>query len=116
MMAAPQGRTHQRERWFMQIGGSKMIVLAMTLLAVVAGSSLAKADSFTASTSGIFTSASAASGNGTNSVIFGDPTCVGNCLVLTFNGSLSGTFNSPTNFSFGDILGSVSGQGAVISN
>jgi hypothetical protein len=67
----------------------------------------------TFSTSGAFTSPGATTGAGTNSVTFGTD---GNTLNLTFNGAGMTTLNTPTNFSAGDILATVTGAGATITN
>jgi len=74
------------------------------------GTSLAKADPVTFSTSGIFT-CGGCSGSGTNSVTFLGG--MGNAVMVTFTGLGSTSLNTPTGSSFGNFQTFVSGNGAI---
>jgi len=88
----------------------KASIMGALLVAVVAfGTSQAKADPVTFSTSGVFT-CGGCSGSGTNSVTFLGG--MGNAFMLTFNGLGSTMLNTPTGTSFGDFQTFVSGSGA----
>jgi hypothetical protein len=91
----------------------KASLMAGLLAAMVAlGTSEAKADPVTFSTSGTFTCAGCA-GSGTNSVTFlGDG---GGALQITFAGLGSTSLNTPTGSSFGNFQTFVSGTGASAS-
>lgn len=81
------------------------------LMAVVAfGTSQAKADPVTFSTSGVFTCAGC-SGSGTNSVTFLGG--MGNAVMITFTGLGSTSLNTPTGSSFGNFQTFVSGNGVI---
>ena len=87
------------------------IMSALLVVVMVAfGSSEAKADPVTFSTSGIFTCAGCA-GSGTNSVTFLGG--MGNALMITFTGLGSTSLNTPTGSSFGNFQTFVSGTGAT---
>lgn len=89
--------------------------LAMTALLtglMAFGTSAAKADPVTFTTSGTFT-CDGCSGSGTNSVTF--PGGIGNALMIQFNGLGSTSLNTPTGSSFGDFQTFVSGAGASAS-
>jgi hypothetical protein len=81
------------------------------LVAMVAfGTSEAKADPVTFTTSGVFTCAGC-SGSGTNSVTFLGG--MGNALMITFTGLGSTNLNTPTGSSFGNFQTFVSGTGVI---
>jgi hypothetical protein len=86
------------------------IMGALLVLTVALGTSEAKADPVTFSTSGTFTCGGCA-GSGSNSVTFLGG--MGNAFVLTFNGLASTTLNTPTGASFGTFVTGVSGTGAT---
>jgi PEP-CTERM motif len=92
-------------------GVLKATLMTALLLAIVSlGTSEAKADPVTFSTSGTFTCAGC-SGSGTNSVTFLGG--VGNALMITFTGLGSTALNTPTGSSFGNFQTFVSGTGAI---
>ncbi len=88
---------------------SLMAALVTGLMAVAA--SAARADNVTFSTSGVFTCVTC-TGSGSSLVVFGSG---GNTATLTFSGSASGTVNTPSNISFGDILANATGTGSGIN-
>lgn len=89
----------------------KASVMGALLMAVMAfGTSQAKADPVTFSTSGVFTCAGC-SGSGTNSVTFLGG--MGNAVMITFTGLGSTSLNTPTGSSFGNFQTFVSGNGAI---
>jgi hypothetical protein len=89
----------------------KASLMGVLLAAMVAlGTSHAKADPVTFSTSGTFTCAGCA-GSGTNSVTFLGG--MGNALMITFNGLGSTSLNTPTGSSFGEFQTFVSGIGVI---
>jgi len=89
----------------------KASVMGALLVAVMAfGTSLAKADPVTFSTSGVFT-CGGCSGSGTNSVTFLGG--MGNAVMITFTGLGSTSLNTPTGSSFGNFQTFVSGNGAI---
>src|SRR5215212_11622310 len=89
----------------------KASIMGALLVAVVTfGTSQAKADNVTFSTSGVFTCGGCA-GSGTNSVTFLGG--MGNAFMLTFTGLGSTMLNTPTGTSFGDFQTFVSGGGAI---
>ncbi|MCA1577796.1 MAG: PEP-CTERM sorting domain-containing protein [Acidobacteria bacterium] len=90
----------------------KTTILGALLLAVMVGfgSSEAKADPVTFSTSGTFTCAGCA-GSGTNSVTFIGG--MGNALMITFTGLSSTSLNTPTGSSFGNFQTFFSGNGVI---
>jgi len=89
----------------------KASIMGALLLAVMAfGTSLAKADPVTFSTSGVFT-CGGCSGSGTNSVTFLGG--MGNALMITFTGLGSTSLNTPTGSSFGNFQTFVSGNGII---
>lgn len=89
----------------------KVTLMSALLLAIVSlGTSEAKADPVTFSTSGIFTCAGC-TGSGSNSVTFGGG--MGNALLITFTGLGSTSLNTPTGSSFGNFQTFVSGSGAA---
>src|ERR671921_943150 len=91
----------------------KATIMATLLVFMVAlGTSEAKADPVTFSTSGTFTCGGCA-GSGTNSVTFLGG--VGNALMITFTGLGSTSLNTPTGSSFGNFQTFVSGTGATAS-
>src|SRR5215216_4935920 len=91
----------------------KATLMSALLLAIVSlGTSEAKADPVTFSTSGTFTCGGCA-GSGTNSVTFLGG--MGNALMITFTGLGSTSLNTPTGSSFGNFQTFVSGTGAVAS-
>ncbi len=85
---------------------SALLVVVM----VAFGTSEAKADPVTFTTSGIFT-CSGCSGSGTNSVTFLGG--MGNAFMLTFTGLGSTTLNTPSGSSFGNFQTFVSGNGTI---
>jgi hypothetical protein len=92
----------------------KATAMGALLLAVVAlGTSSAKADPVTFSTSGTFTCAGCA-GSGTNSVTFLGG--MGNALMITFTGLGSTSLNTPTGSSFGNFQTFVSGTGSIAAS
>jgi PEP-CTERM motif len=92
-------------------GVLKATLMSALLLAVVTlGTSEAKADPVTFSTSGTFTCAGCA-GSGTNSVTFLGG--MGNALMITFTGLGSTSLNTPTGSSFGNFQTFVSGNGVI---
>jgi hypothetical protein len=89
----------------------KASIMGALLVAVMGfGTSLAKADPVTFSTSGIFT-CGGCSGSGTNSVTFLGG--MGNAVMVTFTGLGSTSLNTPTGSSFGNFQTFVSGNGAI---
>ena len=89
----------------------KASIMGALLVAMVAfGTSEAKADPVTFSTSGTFTCAGCA-GSGTNSVTFLGG--MGNALMITFTGLGSTSLNTPTGSSFGNFQTFVSGTGVI---
>jgi hypothetical protein len=89
-------------------------IMGALLVAMVAfGSSQAKADPVTFSTSGTFTCAGCA-GSGTNSVTFLGG--MGNALMITFTGLGSTSLNTPTGSSFGNFQTFVSGTGVIAAS
>lgn len=89
----------------------KVSIMGAVLLAVmVFGTSQAKADPVTFSTSGVFT-CGGCSGSGTNSVTFLGG--MGNALMITFTGLGSTSLSTPTGSSFGNFQTFVSGNGVI---
>ena len=89
----------------------KASIMGALLVAMVAfGTSEAKADPVTFSTSGTFT-CGGCSGSGTNSVTFLGG--MGNALMITFTGLGSTSLNTPTGSSFGNFQTFVSGTGVI---
>lgn len=89
----------------------KASIMGALLVAMMAfGTSQAKADPVTFTTSGIFTCAGC-SGSGTNSVTFLGG--MGNAFMLTFTGLGSTSLSTPTGSSFGNFQTFVSGTGAI---
>ena len=89
----------------------KTSLMGALLLAMLAlGTSEAKADPVTFSTSGTFTCAGC-SGSGTNSVTFLGG--MGNALMITFTGLGSTSLNTPTASSLGNFQTFVSGNGVI---
>lgn len=89
----------------------KASIMGALLVAMVAfGTSEAKADPVTFSTSGTFTCAGCA-GSGTNSVTFLGG--MGNALMITFTGLGSTSLDTPTGSSFGNFQTFVSGNGVI---
>ena len=86
------------------------LMSALLLAMVTLGTSEAKADAVTFSTSGTFTCAGC-SGSGTNSVTFLGGT--GNALMITFTGLGSTSLNTPTGSSFGNFQTFASGSGTI---
>jgi hypothetical protein len=86
------------------------LMTALLLTIVTLGTSEAKADPVTFSTSGTFTCAGC-SGSGTNSVTFLGG--MGNALMITFTGLGSTSLNTPTGSSFGNFQTFVSGTGVI---
>src|SRR5215471_21198437 len=80
-----------------------------TVIGVI-GTSAAKADPVTFSTSGTFTCGGCV-GSGTNSVTFLGG--MGNALMITFTGLGSTSLNSPTNSSLGNFQTFFSGNGVI---
>lgn len=92
-------------------GVLKASLMAALLFAMVSlGSSEAKADPVTFSTSGTFTCVGCA-GSGTNSVTFLGG--MGNALMITFTGLGSTSLNTPTGSSFGNFQTFFSGNGVI---
>jgi hypothetical protein len=92
-------------------GTLKASIMGALLVALMAfGTSEAKADPVTFTTSGVFTCAGC-SGSGTNSVTFLGG--MGNAWMLTFTGLGSTSLNTPTGSSFGNFQTFVSGTGAT---
>ena len=89
----------------------KASIMGVMLAAMVAfGTSEAKADPVTFSTSGVFTCGGCA-GSGSNSVTFAGG--MGNALMITFTGLGSTSLNTPTGSSFGNFQTFVSGTGVI---
>lgn len=89
----------------------KTSLMGVLFAAIVAlGTSDAKADPVTFSTSGTFTCAGCA-GSGTNSVTFLGG--MGNALMLTFTGLGSTSLNTPTGSSFGNFQTFFNGSGPI---
>lgn len=89
----------------------KTSLMGALLLAMLAlGTSEAKADPVTFSTSGTFTCAGC-TGSGTNSVTFLGG--MGNALMITFTGLGSTALNTPTASSLGNFQTFVSGNGVI---
>jgi hypothetical protein len=89
----------------------KASIMGALLVAMVAfGTSEAKADPVTFSTSGTFTCGGCA-GSGTNSVTFLGG--MGNALMITFTGLGSTSLDTPTGSSFGNFQTFVSGNGVI---
>jgi PEP-CTERM motif len=92
----------------------KATLMSALLLAIVSfGTSVAKADPVTFSTSGTFTCGGCA-GSGTNSVTFLGG--MGNALMITFTGLGSTSLNTPTGSSFGNFQTFFSGNGAIAAS
>ena len=92
----------------------KASIMGALLVAMVTfGTSEAKADPVTFSTSGTFTCAGC-SGSGTNSVTFLGG--MGNALMITFTGLGSTSLNTPTGSSFGNFQTFVSGTGVIAAS
>jgi len=90
------------------------IMSALLVVVMVAfGTSEAKADPVTFTTSGVFTCAGCA-GSGTNSVTFLGG--MGNALMITFTGLGSTSLNTPTGSSFGNFQTFFSGSGAIAAS
>jgi len=83
---------------------------AFAIAVLVVGTSQAKADPVTFSTSGTFT-CGGCSGSGTNSVTFLGGG--GNALMITFTGLGSTSLSTPTGSSFGNFQTFVSGTGVI---
>lgn len=95
-------------------GMLKTTLIGLLLLVIVGlGTSTAKADPVTFSTSGTFTCAGCA-GSGTNSVTFLGG--MGNALMITFTGLGSTSLNTPTGTSLGNFQTFVSGTGAIAAS
>src|SRR5689334_6036549 len=89
----------------------KASIMGALLVAVMGfGTSLAKADPVTFTTSGVFT-CGGCSGSGTNSVTFLGG--MGNAVMITFTGLGSTSLNTPTGSSFGNFQTFVSGTGVI---
>jgi PEP-CTERM motif-containing protein len=86
---------------------------ALVIAMFVLGSSQAKADPVTFSTSGTFTCAGCA-GSGTNSVTFLGG--MGNALMITFTGLGSTSLSTPTGSSFGNFQTFFSGNGTIAAS
>jgi hypothetical protein len=86
---------------------------ALVIAVLVIGSSQAKADPVTFSTSGTFTCGGCA-GSGTNSVTFLGG--MGNALMITFTGLGSTSLSTPTGSSFGNFQTFFSGNGAIAAS
>lgn len=86
------------------------LMSALLLAMVTLGTSEAKADAVTFSTSGTFTCVGC-SGSGTNSVTFLGG--AGNALMITFTGLGSTSLNTPTGSSFGNFQTFASGSGTI---
>ena len=92
----------------------KATLTSVMLLAIIAlGTSEAKADPVTFSTSGTFT-CGGCSGSGSNSVTFVGG--MGNALLITFTGLGSTSLNTPTGSSFGNFQTFFSGNGAIAAS
>src|SRR5919112_2743312 len=92
----------------------KATIMATLLVFMVAlGTSEAKADPVTFSTSGTFTCAGCA-GSGSNSVTFLGG--MGNALMITFTGLGSTSLNTPTGTSFGNFQTFFSGSGVIAAS
>jgi hypothetical protein len=92
----------------------KASIMGALLLAVMAfGTSQAKADPVTFTTSGIFTCGGCA-GSGTNSVTFLGG--MGNAFMITFTGLGSTSLNTPTGSSLGNFQTFFSGNGAIAAS
>ena len=89
------------------------IMGALLVFMVTLGTSEAKADPVTFSTSGIFTCGGCA-GSGSNSVTFLGG--MGNALLITFTGLGSTTLNTPSGSSFGNFQTFVSGNGVIAAS
>jgi len=89
------------------------IMGALLVFMVTLGTSEAKADPVTFSTSGIFTCGGCA-GSGSNSVTFLGG--MGNALMITFTGLGSTTLNTPSGSSFGNFQTFVSGNGVIAAS
>lgn len=90
------------------------IMSALLVVVMVAfGTSEAKADPVTFTTSGTFT-CGGCSGSGTNSVTFLGG--MGNALMITFTGLGSTSLNTPTGSSFGNFQTFVSGTGVIAAS
>ena len=89
----------------------KASIMGALLVAVMGfGTSLAKADPVTFTTSGTFT-CGGCTGSGTNSVTFLGG--MGNALMITFTGLGSTSLNTPSGSSFGNFQTFVSGNGTI---
>jgi hypothetical protein len=89
----------------------KATIMGAFLVAMVAfGTSEAKADPVTFTTSGVFTCGGCA-GSGTNSVTFLGG--MGNALMITFTGLGSTSLNTPTGSSLGNFQTFFSGNGVI---
>lgn len=92
----------------------KATIMAALLVGMVAlGTSEAKADPVTFTTSGIFTCAGCG-GSGSNSVTFLGG--MGNALMITFTGLGSTSLNTPTGSSFGNFQTFFSGNGVIAAS
>lgn len=92
----------------------KATLMSALLLAIVAlGTSEAKADPVTFSTSGTFT-CMGCSGSGSNAVTFDGGN--GNSLMITFTGLGSTSLDTPTGSSFGNFQTFVSGTGTIAAS
>jgi hypothetical protein len=92
----------------------KATLMSALLLAMVAlGTSEAKADPVTFSTSGTFTCGGCA-GSGTNSVTFLGG--MGNALMITFTGLGTTALNTPTGSSFGNFQTFFTGNGVIAAS
>ena len=89
------------------------LMAALLLVIVTLGTSEAKADPVTFSTSGTFTCVGCA-GTGTNSVTFLGG--MGNALMITFTGLGSTSLNTPTGSSFGNFQTFFSGNGVIAAS
>jgi hypothetical protein len=92
----------------------KATLMSALVVAVLAlGTSEAKADPVTFSTSGTFTCGGPCGGNNSPSVTFTNG--LGNTLMISFNGLGSTSLNTPTGSSFGEFQTFVTGSGASAS-
>lgn len=90
------------------------LMSALLVMVMVAfGSSEAKADPVTFTTSGTFT-CGGCSGSGTNAVTFLGG--MGNALMITFTGLGSTSLNTPSGSSFGNFQTFVSGNGVIAAS
>src|SRR6476469_10616047 len=89
------------------------IMVALLVVVMGFGTSLAKAEPVTFSTSGVFT-CGGCSGSGTNSVTFLGG--MGNAVMITFTGLGSTSLNTPTGSSFGNFQTFFSGNGNIAAS